>query len=217
MTTLASVLIAIFLYQIGLKKIINRIKISVRVRWLLIIVIMLLLLLVGYFMILLDKQLYYFGKNNWGIHDKLLFEITPEYWGYDRGMLGFVLVQDGTPLIAAKGDAPWSAPDIGIKEIIKYGFNKEKLAVLVKDSLGKEYYVECEKQSDTRSKQALKIIVVPKQGFISKEQFKWIEINNNSAGKMEEVRNYLEILLLFLFLIGIYNFTCCAVKYSKRG
>ena len=153
---------------------------------------------------IIDSKLYYHGKNDFGLHKELPFKIVPQYWGYDMGMLDFVLVQSGETVVA-KGMTYWDNPNIKVNEILKYGFNKEKLIALVNDSLSKEYYIVCQKQTDAHSKQELKITVVPKQNFISDEQFKWIEIKNASMGRMEEARNYLEILLILMFLIITYN------------
>lgn len=152
---------------------------------------------------IIDGKLYYYGKNEWGIHDKLPFKIIPEYWGYDRGMLGFVLTQNDGTLIAP-GNKYWDYPNISISEVIKYGFNKEKIVTLINDSLGKEYYVVCTKNNDIHSKQELKITVVAKTDFINNEQLKWINIKNVSTEITELARNYLEILSMLLIFILIY-------------
>ncbi len=168
-----------------------------------IILILIIILISLYFLIKIDKQLYYYGKSDLGLNKELPFKIVPQYWGYDRGNYGFVLEsKDGLAGIG-QGAKYWTS-DVEVNEIIGYGFNKEKLLALVNDSLGKEYYVVFEKKTDTHLKQALEITVLPKQEFASKEQFKWIKIKNNSFAKMEEVRNYLELFLIFLALIAIY-------------
>lgn len=153
--------------------------------------------------VVIDSKLFFYGKNEWGIHDKLPFKTMPQYWGYNRGNLGFVLVDEAEMTFIAKGSKYWSS-DIEINEIIKYGFNKEKLVALVSDSLGKQYYVVCKKNPDVYSKQHLTINVVPKDSFINNEPIKWIDIKNVSTERMELAKNCLKIFLIFLISITIY-------------
>lgn len=151
---------------------------------------------------IIDSKLYYYGKNEWGIHDKLPFTITPQYWGYDYGNLGFVLLRDDEAFIA-HGLKYWTS-DVQVNEIIKYGFNKEKLVTLVNDSVGKEYYIECLKNNDIQSKQDLKITVIAKDSFIDNELLKWVDIKSVSTERMEIARNYLEIFVIILLFITVY-------------
>lgn len=148
----------------------------------------------------IDAKLYYYGKNDWEVHDKLPFKIIPKYWGYDYGNLGFVLEENGEAAIA-KGVRYWGYPNIHINEILKYGFNKEKILVLINDSLGKEYYVTFIKDLDLHSHHDSKVAMVPKDSLINKENLKWIDIKNVTTDPIELARNYFEILLLVLIFI----------------
>lgn len=158
----------------------------------------------------IDSQLYYQGKNDWEIHNKLPFKIKPKFWGYNYGNLGFVLLRDDETLIAnGKKD---SKTGFQINEIIKYGFNKDKLVVLVNDSSGNECYIKCIKNKLSQSEQDFQIIIIHKDDSLSSEQFKWINIKNFSTEKMELARSYLEIFVILIFFILIY-----IIKTKKKS
>jgi len=170
-----------------------------------IILILILIPIVVYFIIAIDRQLYYYGKNDWEIYGTIPFKTVPNYLGYDRGNYGFVLESEGgvAGLGIGKGAKYWTS-DVEINEIIKYGYNKEKLVALVNDSLGKEYYVIFIKSPDIQSKQDLKIDVLNKDAFIDNNTLKWINIKGVSTEKMEIARNYLELFFITLIFILIY-------------
>jgi len=150
----------------------------------------------------IDSQLYYQGKNDWEIYNKLPFKITPKFWGFNYGNLGFVLLWDDETLIAnGKKDLKTG---FQINEIIKYGFNKDKLVALVNDSSGKECYIECVKIKLSQPEEDFQVVFFSKENFLSTEQFKWINIKNFSTEKMELTRNYLEIFVILIFFILIY-------------
>ena len=150
----------------------------------------------------IDSRLYYYGKSKWSTYDKLPFKVTPQYWGTDRGMIGFVLSHYDETLIG-KGNKYFDYPKITVSEVIKYGFNEGKIVALVNDSLGKEYYVVCTKNNEINSKQDLKITIVGTADFINNDQLKWIHIKNVTTDKIELARNFSGILLILLIFILI--------------
>ena len=199
LATALIIICSLFLGRFLIKLSLFTVSISKKATKMVIIVALGLITITAYLIITLDKQLYYYGKNDWCIHDKLPFKIAPQYWGYDMGSLGFVLEKNNETLIS-KGKIS-KLPDAEINEIIKYGFNKEKLVALVNDSGGKKFYVVCIKNPNIYSKQDFTIDVVPQESFINNDPLKWIDIENVSTKQMELVRNYLEIFLLFLIFI----------------
>ncbi|MBZ5857190.1 hypothetical protein [Flavihumibacter profundi] len=152
--------------------------------------------------IAIDSKLYYYGKNAWNIHEKLPLKITPNYLGYGKGNSGFALMDEDEMTLIARGNKYWSS-GIEVNEIIKYGFNKQKLVALVNDSLGNFFYIECSK-NNAHSKQDIKIAVLEKSAFLNSEKIKWIDVKNAPTYAMEITRNYLLIFSIIIFLIVAY-------------
>jgi hypothetical protein len=155
--------------------------------------------IVSYFK--LDMELYYYGKSNNCFYATLPLNIKPEYWEYDRGNLGFVLLEEDETLIA-KGSKYWGS-DIVIMNVNKYGFNKEKLIALVTDTKNDKHYIVCSKNNNIYSKKTINVKVINANQKVNFNELKWIDINKNSIKKLEDIKNY---ILIFLLIIIFYSF-----------
>jgi hypothetical protein len=171
----------------------------------------LMLLSILYFV---DKELYYFGRNSFDIYGLLPLKIKPAYWGFDQGNLGFVLLDNYEITLIANG-SKYNNSDIVIKEILKYGFNKNELTALIEDDNSKKFYVKCEKNNKVKSKRDLEISVFSIDKKLEFENYLWIDIktNVNFAKNKELTRNYL--LLVFLISITILSFRIFNLKRKK--
>jgi hypothetical protein len=154
----------------------------------------------------LDRQLYYYGKSNFNFYQSLPLKIKPQYWGYDMGNLGFVLVDESAMTLISKGDCQYLGSDLKftIKQIIKYGYTNERLVAEVKDTLGEKYFIECLKNDDVHSKQNMIINVWQQKIPLNIKEYKWIEIKEAYFEKIERIRNYLVITIVVLLLISAY-------------
>ncbi len=157
--------------------------------------------LINYF--ILDRQLYYYGKSNFNFYQSLPLKIKPQYWGYDMGNLGFVLLDENEMTLISSGSKYW-ASNIEVKKIIKYGYTDEKLLAIVVDSTYRKYFIKCIKNIDVQSKQDITINVLDDKTPINYEEYKWVEINESYFRKIELIRNYLVITFIISFLISIY-------------
>ena len=161
--------------------------------------------------VIIDGKLYYYGRNIWCIHDELPLKIIPQYWGYERGHLGFVLLDEYDMTVVASGSKYWSS-DIEIRQILKYGFNKDKLVVLVVDTFGRERYVLLMKNDNKISKQYLEITVFSNVNFLNDRNIKWVDVKKPTK-RLELVRNYLIVFSIILLFIIMYRIVRkCRIK-----
>jgi hypothetical protein len=163
------------------------------------------LVLIAYFT--LDSQLYYCGKSRYNFYNKLPLKIQPQYWDYNNGNLGFVLVDEAEMTLVAKGDCQYSlsGKTITVKDIIKYGYTNEELVAQVQDTTGKKYFIEFLKNNDTNSKQDMIINILDDSLGIDYDKYKWVEVEDEYFMNEEEQRAYLArifaVLVLGLFVV----------------
>jgi hypothetical protein len=166
---------------------------------LLILAILIVCCLTAYFK--LDEKLYYFGKSNFDIYQKLPLNIKPVF--KNDYPSEFRLEDDSGFSIASRGEHQYIGSDveINIKKIIAYTFTHQKLNILIEDFQGKKHFLECLKNTDHRSKQDIKTTILDPNIKVNLDSNKWIEIDDDYFRKIERTRNY---LLLFSFLLLIF-------------
>lgn len=146
----------------------------------------------------LDRQLYFFGKNDLDIYHPLPVKVEPEFWGYDKGNLGFVFIDEFDFTVVANGNR-YKSSEVVVNEIIKYGFDEEKIIVFVNDSSGVEHVLKCQDIDDSK-------IDVSVDSTTDYGELSWIEIKGSDGyvRKMELVRNYSQIAFVILIFVAGY-------------
>lgn len=157
----------------------------------------------------LDRQLYFYGKNDLKIYQPLPIKVKPEFWGYDKGNLGFVFIDEFDFTVVANGNR-YKSSEVVVNEIIKYGFNEEKLIVLVNDSSGVEHVLKCESIDESK-------INVSVDATADYGELTWIEIKGNDGyvRKIELVRNYTQIAFVILIFVAGYLVVRKRMKVSS--
>ena len=143
-----------------------------------------------------DKKLSYYGKSDFAPHNLLPYGVKPEYWGYDRGMLWFALLDEGEMTLIAKGNKYFTS-DITVDSVLSYGFNDSVLVGLVLGKDSNKYYVVFKGDADIR-------VIDYKEGIGSiATKLKWIDNVNNPPLNLIQIHRYSRLLLTLssLFLI----------------
>jgi len=156
----------------------------------------------------LDRQLYFYGKNDFEIYHPLPINVKPQYWGYDLGNIGFVLVDNFDFVVVGKG-TKYKSSELIVDEIIKYGFDKEKIVVTVSDSVRREYVATL--QSKDRSE-----IHVSLDNQKDINEFSWIEIKGSDSytKRIGLIRNYAQIAFVILIFVVGYLLIKRRIKYQ---
>lgn len=149
--------------------------------------------------IIIDSKLFYFGKNEFNSFLKLPFDVKPEYWGYNKGQLGFVLTEKEGNTLVAKGVKYWES-SLEVSELIRYGFNNTKIVVVVTDSIGHEFYIDITRNKEGHSNQLFKIRIVPSNEYSVDFSLQWINIKGVSTTTLERLRGILLIFIFFIFI-----------------
>ena len=147
----------------------------------------------------MDRQLQLYGRSYFEVYHKLPMKIRPQFWGYDQGNLGFVLLDDHDMTLIARGNKYFSS-DVVVSEIVRYGFDNEMLVAQIKDSTGSDFFVEC--TQNPKSKENISVKVEMSLG-INNPQIEWIEIKDNADQmiKVMILRNYLLVAIFVVILI----------------
>ncbi len=82
--------------------------------------------------IIADSDLYYYGKNNLPIYNRLPFEMKPEYWNTRQGRPGFKIMDKYDFSFIDKDIIFFKYPNIKIDSLISYGFNDTIFIALIK-------------------------------------------------------------------------------------
>ncbi|HPZ60645.1 MAG TPA: hypothetical protein PLS14_01715 [Bacteroidales bacterium] len=159
--------------------------------------------------IIADSDLYYYGKNNLPIYNKLPFEMKPEYWGYRRGMLNFVILDKNDFVHIGRGVGYWEYPEITIDSVISYGYNDTLLIAIVKDSCKQKY---CLRQYDTLSEELIPLQYCNIEKLKHDYNLKWIENPNNPPYLIMSKR----FRSAFIFYISLILFIVYFSKYLKE-
>jgi len=157
-----------------------------------------------------DRQLFYYGQNHYKHNISLPFEMKPEYWGYDRGKLGFVLL-DGDGIVARVYAIK---PDIIVDSFLSYGFSDKLLVALIKATNQQKYYVI---YKDAR---VVKILSDEDGCIDLSQEFKdlqWIDVTDKNAIKLKQnERNTYFVLGVFSFLLLIIYISVMSFLWYKK-
>lgn len=181
-------------------------------------IIFLLILILGSIFFVLDRQLFYYGKNDFNFYHLLPLKIKPNFrYVYEGGFA----IEDNYDfgLIAKKFKYQINDENIEVDEILKYGFNNEELVAQIKDVNGNNYFIKCAKNNNKKSKSELSLTVWNEKMFLNSEKYKWIEIKNNNGfiEKIEIFRYYISFIIIVLFLFLIYKILkTISLKLSLR-
>jgi hypothetical protein len=164
------------------------------------------ILILGIIYYQLDKRLFFYGRNDLRIYHLLPFKIVPDYQPKFEG--GFALREEDEDgfSIAGNGVAyPVNGREIWINSVVKYGFNAQHLVAVVCDSNKTKYYVKFNQDSKASSGFNASMEVANKPDNFKLD--KWIDIDDNDdyVRKLVLYRNYLELLIIILFLSLIYR------------
>lgn len=157
---------------------------------------------VAYFM--LDRQLYFYGKNDFNFYNLLPLNIVPEDRPDFEG--GFVLWDKYGISLVGKGVKYWNS-DIKVGEIVKYSFNNQKLVAHIEDTTGNSYYIELSPNDNQLIKRDINVKVWNSDEVLKSEDFKRINIKGNEK-KIKKIvlpRNYLMIAFIIMFIISLYK------------
>lgn len=153
-------------------------------------------LVLGY--IWTDRQLYFYGKSDLEIYNPLPIGVKPEYWGYDLGSIGFVLIDDFDFVVAGKG-TKYRNSEVIVDDIIRYGFDKRKIVVKVIDSLGNEHIIRLQSPDESD-------IEATVDATVDQSRLTWVEIKGKDTmtRTLEWTRSLIRIgLFILIVVIGV--------------
>lgn len=166
------------------------------------------ILILGIVSIGLDKELSYYGRNVLDVYNSLPLKAKPVFrYEFDGGFAiedsyGFYLASQGrNRYVGNEGE-------VNIEEIIRYGFNDERLAVEVTDSIGRLFYIEFMEREEVQPEQSLKAKIWKGQDTaLELDSFEWVEIENNEdyIRVLSIFRNYSILLISVLCLVFIFR------------
>lgn len=162
--------------------------------------------------VLLDEQLFYYGKNYFEFYNYLPFNIRP----VDRPIFegGFKLEDEYGFSLVSTGECQYGLSNkiITVKDIIKYGYKTDALVALIEDINYRRYFIECIKNKDTLSKQDIIFSIMDEDSFKDYRTYKWIEI------KMEKDIILLELFRNLSISIFIISFIALVfISVTKHG
>ena len=162
-------------------------------------------LLFGIAYIVLDHNLYYYGKNEIHCYHDLPFQLKTEYWGSDLGLLGFRIEEKHGFAHIAKGVSYFKYPNVKIDSVLSYGFNDKLLIALIEDTHQKLAYIV---QTDTTTFELKPFVRSSVNKDIQNQQLKWIYNVNNPS-------NWKTILHTWCKIIFIISFTTLIVVINR--
>lgn len=159
----------------------------------------------------LDKQLFYYGRNELDVYNLLPLNVVPEYrYDFEEG---FMLWEEDGMSLAGKGVQYWDS-DVRINKIITYCFNKHDLIVQVEDSRGNRYYFKYERNDDPQVKQDLSIELL-NYSAIEWQNYECININNDEKiNTLVQLRSIAS--LLFVISLTIFGIKCISHFVKKK-
>jgi hypothetical protein len=143
-----------------------------------------------------DRQLFFYGKSDFKVFGPLPLNVKPEYWGYNRGNLGFVFADQYDFTIVKRGLNSYRDSEVFVKDIIKYGFDQKRVIVAVADSLGSEHFIALE----SGDKPEIKASIDAKIDF---RNISWIEVKGKEGyvKTVEWIRSFIRIGLFILVVV----------------
>lgn len=99
-------------------------------------------LILGVLYLLLDRQLFYYGKNNFNIYGSLPLKVKPVFRYDFEG--GFALEDEHGFQLISRGDCQYVHSDIklNVKNIIGYGYADDTLIAFIENADGRKYFIE---------------------------------------------------------------------------
>ena len=176
-----------------------------------------LILLLGITYIVLDRDLYFYGKNDLGLYKRLPFNIEPEdRYTYEGGFL----LRDGDDFsLVSKGDVQYVHSDIKltITDILKYGFNENELVAYIQDINGAKFFIKIIKNDGKLIKQDLIVNILDETKFTGFEKYKWIILKGNKLVILIElVRNIIRITIIGLLIALIVLLSTRKNNYRQQ-
>ena len=157
-----------------------------------------------------DRQLYFYGKSDLDVYHPLPINVKPDYWGYDLGNTGFVLIDDFDFVVAGKG-VKYRNSEVVVNEIIKYGFDREKVFALVSDSLDKEHWVRLQSAGGSDIEASV-------DATVDQRELAWIEIEGKEVDvrMLEWIHSFVRIgLFILIVVIGIKTIRVLLQKVNR--
>jgi hypothetical protein len=153
---------------------------------------------------ILDRELYFFGKNSFPIYKSLPFEIEPEF--RDRIEGGFCLRDEFGFALISKGECQFVGDKniLVIDKIIKYGYAKQNLVVLISDTNNFNYYIEFFKKNENEQKIHAK--VTKDTSYSSKIVYKWVFLENKRIDIIYKLQIFIKLILFFYLMLIFVNF-----------
>lgn len=154
----------------------------------------------------LDRQLFYYGKNDFGFYQLLPLDIIPE----DRPNFenGFALKDEFGFTIAAKGNTyKYHNKEIVIESIHSYCYNYDKVVAIIADKNNEVYFIEFLSNNEHVTNQDIIANVWDNANYVNSSEFKCINIKENKI-KINFIvffRNSLKIIIIILILLIFYK------------
>lgn len=163
-------------------------------------------LILGTVYFVTDSKLYYYGKSKYNIFNKSLpLEMKPDYWGADVcfPVVGFTIEDRGGIVMIGKGECFILDGDtIKVNRIIKYGVSQNKLIAFIEDFNNRNYFLECQKNTQPQSKRELAINVLNNNYEINGD-YKWVNLvdNESKISRLVMIRAYTMLFIIVLIII----------------
>lgn len=154
----------------------------------------------------LDRQLFYYGKNDFNFYHLLPLDIVPE----DRPDFenGFALKDEFGFTIAAKGNIyKYHDKEILINKVLSYCYNSDKVVAKIADKNNKEFYIEFVSNKEKKTNQDIIANIWDNDRIIKKSELKCISIKGDERNikRLVYPRNYLMFIFIILFILSIYK------------
>jgi hypothetical protein len=128
--------------------------------------------------------------------------MKPDYWEYDLGNVGFVLLDRFGFTIVSAGIQYDSLP-VGIAEVDSYGFNEKMLIAIIIDSAQVSHLVKCQPNNDDV------ILISVKDIDYAQEYMQagltWINVRNSSTRNYRLGRSMSVIAVILLGLTLLFT------------
>jgi len=164
------------------------------------------ILFLGALYFVLDRQLFYYGKNKFNLYRLLPINITPYHRHDFEG--GFALMDEYGFTIAAKGNKyQCQGKEIVISEVSNYYIGTNKIIAQIIDTCNNRYYIEFINNTKNLLEHDIITNVWSNEKNIDSNEFKSIGIKGNIRyiNGIELSRNLIMLILIILFITLIYN------------
>jgi hypothetical protein len=170
-------------------------------------------LMITYFIV--DHHLFFYGRSDFDLFSPLPLKIKPEYsFYYARDFslsdeFGFSIAGEGVGYELDKGGV------MNIRELLKYGFNDEKLVAIVEDKGVGGYCIEFSADGHNE----MNVRVYPNNRPLKVNLYKWIQIKGNERNieKIQLLRNWLRFITLSLLIVVLFLIVSRSRNKSRSG